>query len=111
MDPRVSSNLFTRRNFLSIAAGFAATAAGLSLTACNNAPSSPSTPATEEKKSANTSYPVSFKLYDGDGNEFEANHDLEMLKKGPYDYNLKHKIFIFILHFRYTAVVKSLCNF
>jgi len=75
MDPRVSSNLFTRRNFLSIAAGFAATAAGLGLTACNNAPSSPSTPATEEKKSANTSYPVSFKLYDGDGNEFEAKFD------------------------------------
>lgn len=43
MDPRVSSNLFTRRNFLSIAAGFAATAAGLGLTACNNATSNPST--------------------------------------------------------------------
>ena len=60
---------------MSIAAGFAATVAGLGLTACNNAPSSPSAPATEEKKSANTSYPVSFKLYDGDGNEFEAKFD------------------------------------
>ena len=71
MDPRVSSN-FTRRELLSIAAGLLQLLLAV-FTRRKNATSSPSTPATEEKKSANTSYPVSFKLYDGDGNEFEAS--------------------------------------